>query len=41
MGGGGSRVDFLIADTAAAPKAPGAGAGPGAAPTKTDPPATP
>ncbi len=37
MGGGGSRVDFLIADTAAAPKAPGAGA----APTKTDAPATP
>jgi hypothetical protein len=37
MGGGGSRVDFLIADTAAAPKAPGAGA----APNKTDAPATP
>jgi hypothetical protein len=37
MGGGWSRVDFLIADTAAAPKAPG----PGAAPAKTDAPATP
>jgi hypothetical protein len=32
MGGGGARVDFLVTETAAAPKAPGTGAGAPAAP---------
>jgi len=39
MGGGGSRIDFLVAETAAAPKAPGAA--PGGDATKSQTPATP
>jgi hypothetical protein len=41
MGGGGSRVDFLVIETAAAPKAPAAGAGAGGDANKGEAPAAP